>query len=114
MESARPQSSQEQERAESGEEDTQKLYIVQSSSQTSTLERKTVNSTTPSKTPQRTVMTRGKAVLFIGLLLILVLNAVNAGYAQFIVPQGSAFVIGWPASSCSNDSLTSITNQLKH
>ena len=114
MESARSSSSEEQERAESGEEDTQKLYIVQSPSQTSTLERKTVNSTTPSKTPQRTVMTRGKAVLFIGLLLILVLNAVNAGYTQFIGSQGWAFVIGGPASSGSNDLLTSIKNQLKH
>src|SRR2546425_6334407 len=114
MESARSSSSKKQEGTESGEEDTQKLFIGQSSSQTSTLERKTVNSTTPSKTPQRIVMTRGKAVLFIGLLLILVLNAVNASYAQFIGPQGWAFVIGGPASSGSNDLLTSIKNQLKH
>jgi beta-N-acetylhexosaminidase len=186
MESARPQSSKEQERVESGEEDTQKRYIVQSPSQTGTLERKTTKPidtdtemparesseaassshaawteaienvetvkvlaidhdgatsqdskgseaietpktpaipemetitnipSTPLKTPLRTVMTRGKAILLIALLLILVLNAVNAGYAQFIGPQGWAFVIGGPASSGSNDLLNSIKNQLKH
>jgi len=70
--------------------------------------------TTPLKTLQQTGITRGKAVVCVALLLILVLNAVYAGYAQFIGPQGWAFVIGGPANTGTNNLLTSINNELKH
>ena len=49
------------------------------------------------KTKQRQGITRGRAILYISLLLIVVLNALNLSYAQFIGPQGWSFVIGGPA-----------------
>ena len=64
--------------------------------------------------PQRTTMTRGKAILCVGLLLMLVLNAGYTGYAQFIGPQGWAFVVGGPANGGDNNLLTAISNKLKH
>lgn len=68
----------------------------------------------PVKTPRQTGITRGKALLGIGLLLIVVLSAINSGYAQFIGPQGWAFVIGGPGSAGNNNLLTTINNELKH
>ncbi len=124
-----------------GEEDTLKLFTSHSPHQTDTLEQKpgkkaddrglevidTSRSltmagiapmpeilTTPLKTGPQTGITRGKAVIYLGLLLILVLNAVYAGYAQFIGLQGWAFVIGGPANTGNNNLLATINNQLKH
>ena len=68
----------------------------------------------PVKTTRQTGITKGKALLGIGLLLIVVLSAINTGYAQFIGPQGWAFVIGGPASAGNNNLLTNINNELKH
>jgi len=70
--------------------------------------------TTPLKTPQQTGITRGKALVFIVLLLIVVLSAVNAGFAQFIGPQGWAFVIGGSSSAGNNNVLANINNELRH
>ena len=44
-------------------------------------------------------LSRPQALLGIALLLILIFSALNAGYAQFLGPQGWAFVLGGPASS---------------
>ena len=70
--------------------------------------------TTPLKTKQRPGITRGKAILYASLLLIVVLNAVYAGYAQFIGPQGWAFVIGGPATTDNDNPLAIIKNELHH
>ena len=66
------------------------------------------------KTARQPGITRGKALLGIGLLLIVVLSAINTGYAQFIGPQGWAFVIGGPAGTGNNNLLATINNELKH
>src|SRR5260221_13967606 len=68
----------------------------------------------PVKTTRQTGITRGKALLGIGLLLIVFLSAINTGYAQFIGPQGWAFVIGGPASAGNNNLLANMNNELKH
>ncbi len=78
------------------------------------LDRTLETPTIPLKTQQRPGMTRGKAILLASLLLIVILNAANAGYAQFIGPQGWAFVIGGPASTDNNNPLTAIKNELNH
>jgi beta-N-acetylhexosaminidase len=70
--------------------------------------------TIPLKTQQRPGMTRGKAILLASLLLIVVLNAVNASYTQFIGPQGWAFVIGGPANTDESNPLTIIKKELNH
>ena len=66
------------------------------------------------KTKERPAITRGKAILYISLLLIIVLNAVYAGYAQFIGPQGWAFIIGGPANTDNGNPLAIIKNELHH
>src|SRR6266566_5292662 len=70
--------------------------------------------TTPLKVSERTGITRGKAILCVGLLLMLVLNAINASYAQFIGPQGWSFVIGGPANTDNSNPLTIIKKELNH
>src|SRR5215469_5930812 len=59
----------------------------------------------PMKAAQQSGITRGKALLGIGLLLVVALSAINTGYAQFIGPQGWAFVIGGPAGTGNNNLL---------
>ena len=59
--------------------------------------------TIPLKTKQRPGITRGKATLYIALLLIVVLNALTMSYAHFIGPQGWAFVIGGPVTTGSDN-----------
>ena len=66
------------------------------------------------KTQQRPGMRRGKALLLASLLLIVVLNAVNAGYAQFIGPQGWAFVLGGPSNTDDSNPLAIIKKGLNH
>ncbi len=70
--------------------------------------------TTPLKTQQRPGITRGKAILYISLLIIVVLNALNLGYAQFIGPQGWAFVIGGPVTTGNDNPLAIIKKELHH
>jgi beta-N-acetylhexosaminidase len=66
------------------------------------------------KTKHRQGITRGKAILYISLLLIVVLNALNLSYAQFIGPQGWAFVIGGPGNTGNDNPLTFIKKELNH
>jgi beta-N-acetylhexosaminidase len=68
--------------------------------------------TIPVNVKQRSDISRGKAILYASLLLIVVLNAVYAGYAQFIGPQGWAFVIGGPSTTGSGNPLETIKNKL--
>src|SRR6266576_3551636 len=70
--------------------------------------------TTPLKTQQRPGITRGKAILYISLLIIVLLNALNLGYAQFIGPQGWAFVIGGPVTTGNDNPLAIIKKELHH
>jgi beta-N-acetylhexosaminidase len=70
--------------------------------------------TIPLKTKQRPAITRGKAILYASFLLIIVLNAAYAGYAQFIGPQGWAFVIGGPANTDNGNPLAILKNELHH
>lgn len=123
MESARPPSSQKQQERAIEEEATQKLLVNRPVHKTGTLERGSAESATSPimdaptrrlKTPQRMTITRGKAFLFIALLLIVVLNAVNSSFAQFIGPQGWAFVIGGPSNTGNDNLLKSINQELRH
>lgn len=78
------------------------------------IERTLETPTIPLKTQQRPGMTPGKAILLASLLLIVILNAANAGYAQFIGPQGWAFVIGGPANTNDSNPLAIVKNKLNH
>lgn len=80
------------------------------------LDRRTIPLQTPPHLTRSadTFMPRAQAFLLIALLLILVLNAINTGYAQFIGPQGWAFVLGGSGGSNNNNLLGSIKNELNH
>jgi beta-N-acetylhexosaminidase len=139
MESIRPPTSNRKPQNEDDREEiTQKLFTIQSSDKSGRLEQPPPDSTgleiidtmrlpaqveigitqetptTPLKTKQRPGITGGKAILYISLLLIVVLNAVNAGYTQFIGPQGWAFVIGGPATTENGNPLAIIKKELHH
>ena len=62
----------------------------------------------------KSVLSRGKALPLLVLLLMLVINATTAGYAQFIGPQGWAFVLGGPSGTIDKNLLTSINNDIQH
>jgi beta-N-acetylhexosaminidase len=66
------------------------------------------------KTKQRQSITKGKAILYISLLLIVVINALNLSYAQFIGPQGWSFVIGGPGNTGNDNPLAIIRKELNH
>ena len=68
--------------------------------------------TTPLQAKPRSAITRGKAILYISLLLIVVLNALNMSYAHFIGPQGWAFVIAGPVTSGNDNPLAIIKKEL--
>ena len=70
--------------------------------------------TTSLPVKQLPAITRGKAILYISLLLIVVLNALNMSYAHFIGPQGWAFVIGGPDTSGNDNPLAIIKKELHH
>jgi len=70
--------------------------------------------TATSKTNHRQGINRGKAILYISLLLIVALNALNFSYAQFIGPQGWAFVIGGPGNTGNDNPLATIKKELNH
>jgi beta-N-acetylhexosaminidase len=72
---------------------------------------------TPTTSPtfkQRPGITRGKAILYITLLLIVVLNALYLSYAHFIGPQGWAFVIGGSVTTGNDNPLVIIKKELHH
>jgi beta-N-acetylhexosaminidase len=70
--------------------------------------------TTPLQAKPRSAITRGKAILYISLLLIVVLYALNMSYAHFIGPQGWAFVIAGPVTSGNDNPLAIIKKELHH
>ena len=63
---------------------------------------------------QRPVLSRGRAILLVAFLIIVILNAVNLGSTQFLGPQGWAFVLGGPASSGNKNLLTTVQSILHH
>ena len=69
---------------------------------------------TPLKAKQRSDITRGKAILYISLLLIVVLNALILSYAHSIGHQGWAFVVGGPVSTGNENPLAIIKQELHH
>ncbi len=60
----------------------------------------------------KTIFTRRQAVLFIALLCILVFNATNLGFTQFIGPQGWAYILAGPDNS--NDNVLNKIKQQLH
>jgi beta-N-acetylhexosaminidase len=70
--------------------------------------------TTPLKAKPRSDITRGKAILYISLLLIVVLNTLSMSYAHFIGPQGWAFVIAGPMTTGNDNPLAIIKKELHH
>jgi beta-N-acetylhexosaminidase len=58
-------------------------------------------------------MTRGKALLGIALLLVLVFNATAAGYSQFLGAQGWGIVLGGPDSASNQNLLNTVRNKLR-
>ena len=75
--------------------------------------RKLAVASLPFSSPQQKVIPRGQALLCVGLLLIVLLRAINVGYAQFLGPQGWAYVLGGSASPDNNNVLKSIDQQLQ-
>src|SRR5438552_15434978 len=68
----------------------------------------------PVSMPQRAALPRSRAILLAALLLILVIKASTMSFAQFIGPQGWAYVLGGPASTSNPNLLNTIANQLHH
>src|SRR5258706_8059348 len=67
----------------------------------------------PMPASQKRVLSRGKVLLLLGLLLILVINATIAGYAQFIGPQGWAYVLGGPSTASDKNLLQTINKDIQ-
>ncbi|MDQ2901968.1 MAG: hypothetical protein M3Y81_00235 [Chloroflexota bacterium] len=70
----------------------------------------------PPETPrpaERAGITRGKALALVALLCMLAIQASSAGFAQFIGPQGWAYVLNGPGSTHSNGLITSVTRRLQ-
>jgi hypothetical protein len=74
----------------------------------------TGNSTIAVKTSSGKVSLEERQFYTSALLLIVVLNALNLSYAQFIGPQGWAFVIGGPGSTGNDNPLAIIKKELNH
>lgn len=58
-------------------------------------------------------ITRGKALLGIALLLVLVFNATAAGYSQFLGAQGWGIVLGGPDNASNQNLLNAVRNKLR-
>ena len=54
---------------------------------------------------QKPIISRGRAILFVAFLVILILNAVNLGSTQFLGPQGWAYVLGGPTTNSNQNPL---------
>src|SRR5947199_2514549 len=122
-----PKSNTKQKNGDVKEEENQKLFTHQSSDKEGTppeiidtmrlptqaeLEITQETPTTPLQTKQLPGITRGKAILYISLLLIVVLNALTMSYAHFIGPQGWASVISGPVATGNTNPLTIINKEL--
>ncbi|HEU0004050.1 MAG TPA: glycoside hydrolase family 3 N-terminal domain-containing protein [Ktedonobacteraceae bacterium] len=64
--------------------------------------------------PSRITIPRGKALIGIFLLAIVVFSALNAGYAQFIGSQGWALVLGGSSNANNSNPLDKVKQQLHH
>ncbi len=65
------------------------------------------SSTEPARAPQQQAgMTRVKAIVLMMVLFILLWQSINNGMAQFIGPQGWAYVLGGPVASSASNPLT--------
>jgi beta-N-acetylhexosaminidase len=63
------------------------------------------------KSEVQPLLKTGKALFFIILLLIVVFNAANAGFSQFIGPQGWAFVLSGPSTKSNSNLLKDVSHQ---
>ncbi|HZS78943.1 MAG TPA: glycoside hydrolase family 3 N-terminal domain-containing protein [Ktedonobacteraceae bacterium] len=61
----------------------------------------------------RAKISRGKALIVMALLFIVVFQAINAGYAQFLGSQGWGIVLGGPASNGKNDIIAAVKAKLR-
>lgn len=61
---------------------------------------------------KRPVISRGRAILLVALLVIVALNAVNLGSTQFLGSQGWAYVLGGPATKGNHNPLDTVKNIL--
>jgi beta-N-acetylhexosaminidase len=75
----------------------------------------TPQTTAPPVAPQQeqSKMKRGTFLLLLALVSILLLRAINEGAAQFIGPQGWAFVIGGPSTNSDPNLLTKLKQQMQ-
>ena len=62
----------------------------------------------------RPVISRGRAILLVALLVIVGLSVVNQGSTQFLGPQGWAYVLGGPATNGNKNPLDTVNNILLH
>lgn len=67
-----------------------------------------------SRPTQGITISRGKALIGILFLAIVVFNAVSAGNAGFIGPQGWAFVLGGSSSSNATNPIDAVKKKLQH
>jgi beta-N-acetylhexosaminidase len=67
----------------------------------------------PMQASQKRALSRGKVLLLLGLLLMLVINATIAGYAQFIGPQGWAYVLGGPSTAGDKNLLQTVNKDIQ-
>ncbi len=64
--------------------------------------------------PQKVSISRNMALLLIFLLLILAINAANNGFAQFIGPQGWAYVLGGVTTTSNTNIFNDVNSQLRN
>ncbi len=97
------------------EADTKKLPLLNHRNMTGTLEKEETERDAPlfiQPPRQRSLISPGKAILLIALLVIVVLNAMNLGSTQFLGPQGWAYILGGATNTGSNPLIT--VNKLLH
>lgn len=63
---------------------------------------------------QRPVISRGRAILLVALLVIVALNAVNLGSTQFLGSQGWAYMLGGSTTNSNQNPLDTVKNILLH
>lgn len=130
MESASSGLPEKQQNADIALTETQKLQEVNSSRITRPLEKESteaidtlklpvlsVRIATPPLAPStapRTGIRRGHALLLAGLLLIIVLHAMNMGSLGFVGPQGWASILSGPAGPGNTNLLQTINQDIRH
>lgn len=122
MESGNPEFFEAQRSKENNDKDTLKLSVA--GQRTGTLVKESGEATStfsdmdksalPLSIARTGVIPRTKALLFVGLLLIIVLQAINLGGTQFLGPQGWAYVLAGPGNAGNINLLKTINSQLQH